>query len=149
MFGDYEAQRHFMEVTFNLPIRWWYRYDLSYWGLDYPPLTAYHSYLMGAMFVRILKQFNKFNLVTFSAHALDPAWIELDRSRGFESADHLLFMRATALISDILIYGTAVLALSRSLTRHWRHYSAHQWVLPLFSHLCHHIWIHRKLYACY
>lgn len=23
--------------------------DLSYWGLDYPPLTAYHSWLCGAM----------------------------------------------------------------------------------------------------
>jgi len=25
--------------------------DLEYWGLDYPPLTAYHSWLLGAMFV--------------------------------------------------------------------------------------------------
>jgi len=28
--------------------------DLEYWGLDYPPLTAYHSWLLGAMFVYIV-----------------------------------------------------------------------------------------------
>jgi alpha-1,3-glucosyltransferase len=40
MFGDYEAQRHWMELTVHLPIRKWYTYDLQYWGLDYLPLTA-------------------------------------------------------------------------------------------------------------
>lgn len=53
MFGDYEAQRHWMEITFNLkPTQWYFnssQNDLNYWGLDYPPLTAYHSYLMGFM----------------------------------------------------------------------------------------------------
>lgn len=48
MFGDYEAQRHWMEITANLPIGHWYRQtaenDLQYWGLDYPPLTAYVSW---------------------------------------------------------------------------------------------------------
>ena len=48
MYGDYEAQRHWMEITLNLPIQDWYREtkdnDLLYWGLDYPPLTAYHRY---------------------------------------------------------------------------------------------------------
>ena len=24
MFGDYEAQRHWMEITYNLPIHEWY-----------------------------------------------------------------------------------------------------------------------------
>jgi len=24
-----------------------------YWGLDYPPLTAYHSYLCGLVYVNI------------------------------------------------------------------------------------------------
>jgi alpha-1,3-glucosyltransferase len=49
MFGDYEAQRHWMELTNHLPTRQWYKYDLQYWGLDYPPLTAYHSWLCGKM----------------------------------------------------------------------------------------------------
>lgn len=49
--GDFEAQRHWMEVTYHLPIGDWYRAtpdnDLFYWGLDYPPLTAYVSYAFG------------------------------------------------------------------------------------------------------
>ena len=49
MHGDYEAQRHWMEITTQLPISQWYFYDLQYWGLDYPPLTAYHSWLLGKM----------------------------------------------------------------------------------------------------
>ena len=55
MYGDYEAQRHWMEITVNLPVSQWYQNssqnDLLYWGLDYPPLTAYHSYLLGKMYV--------------------------------------------------------------------------------------------------
>lgn len=47
MHGDFEAQRHWMEITTNLPVSKWYFYDLQYWGLDYPPLTAYHSWLCG------------------------------------------------------------------------------------------------------
>lgn len=49
MYGDFEAQRHWMEVTTSLPVSQWYFYDLGYWGLDYPPLTAYHSWLLGKM----------------------------------------------------------------------------------------------------
>lgn len=55
MFGDYEAQRHWMEITTYTPIGDWYRNtttnDLLYWGLDYPPL----SYL--------LKNINSFVLI--------------------------------------------------------------------------------------
>jgi len=49
MHGDFEAQRHWMEVTTQLPITQWYFHDLQWWGLDYPPLTAYHSWLVGRM----------------------------------------------------------------------------------------------------
>ncbi|KAI8802905.1 ALG6, ALG8 glycosyltransferase family-domain-containing protein [Cladochytrium replicatum] len=45
--GDFEVQRHWLEITLHLPISQWYKYDLEYWGLDYPPLTAYHSLLLG------------------------------------------------------------------------------------------------------
>lgn len=42
-YGDFGAQRHWMEITLNMPVEEWYRNsttnDLSYWGLDYPPLT--------------------------------------------------------------------------------------------------------------
>ena len=45
--GDYEAQRHWMEITYHLPIGEWYWHSLEYWGLDYPPLTAYVSWACG------------------------------------------------------------------------------------------------------
>jgi alpha-1,3-glucosyltransferase len=42
-----------MEITYNLNVADWYvnttDNNLLYWGLDYPPLTAYHSYLLGFM----------------------------------------------------------------------------------------------------
>eukprot|EP00069_Balaena_mysticetus_P004388 bmy_00831T0 len=95
MFGDYEAQRHWQEITINLPIKQWYfngsDNNLQYWGLDYPPLTAYHSLLCA-----------------YVAKFINPDWIALHTSRGYESQAHKLFMRATVLIADLLIYIPAV-----------------------------------------
>jgi alpha-1,3-glucosyltransferase len=56
MYGDYEAQRHWMELTMHRPIREWYTYDVQYWGLDYPPLTAYVSWACGVMCVSYYHQ---------------------------------------------------------------------------------------------
>src|SRR5690349_17816878 len=40
-YGDYEAQRHWMEMTLNVPTWGWYIpsawNNLTYWRLDYPP----------------------------------------------------------------------------------------------------------------
>jgi len=51
MFGDFEAQRHWMEVTLNIPVSEWYSNsssnDLLYWGLDYPPVAAYLAWIIG------------------------------------------------------------------------------------------------------
>ncbi|KAI1892111.1 hypothetical protein AGOR_G00150600 [Albula goreensis] len=95
MFGDYEAQRHWQEITYNLPVHQWYfnttDNDLNYWGLDYPPLTAFHSFLCAHV-----------------AQLIDPEWVELHKSRGYESPAHKLFMRATVFIADIVIYIPAV-----------------------------------------
>jgi len=97
MYGDYEAQRHWQEITLNLPSSEWYvnttDNDLQYWGLDYPPLTAYHSLVLGHIASRI-----------------DPSFVELHESRGFESAEHKHFMRLTVLIADILIYIPAIVS---------------------------------------
>ena len=69
--------------------------DLQYWGLDYPPLTAYHSWVGGAV-----------------AHSLNPDWVSLNASRGHESWEHKLYMRYTVLAADVLVYFTAVFAYS-------------------------------------
>ncbi|KAG2069054.1 hypothetical protein BDR04DRAFT_1078626 [Suillus decipiens] len=87
MFGDYEAQRHWMELTIHLPIREWYTYDLQYWGLDYPPLTAYVSWLCGRI-----------------GSLIESSWFTLQASRGTETGGSKLFMRATVLVLDFLIY---------------------------------------------
>lgn len=91
MYGDFEAQRHWQEVTVNVPIKAWYEQtednDLQYWGLDYPPLTAYHSYLNGLVASRI-----------------NSSYVELKTSRGITSEDHKYFMRLTVLLMDALVY---------------------------------------------
>ncbi|RHN50439.1 putative dolichyl-P-Glc:Man(9)GlcNAc(2)-PP-dolichol alpha-1,3-glucosyltransferase [Medicago truncatula] len=95
-FGDFEAQRHWMEITINLPVRDWYKNgtfnDLSYWGLDYPPLTAYQSWVHG-VFLRFFH----------------PESVELFDSRGHESYLGKQLMRWTVISSDALIFFPAVL----------------------------------------
>ncbi|XP_059054835.1 dolichyl pyrophosphate Man9GlcNAc2 alpha-1,3-glucosyltransferase [Achroia grisella] len=98
MFGDYEAQRHWQEITVHLQVKNWYhnttQNDLQYWGLDYPPLTAYHSLLMGLV-----------------AEWIDPESVRLFASRGYEGDAHKTFMRWTVFLSDLYFYVTAVLCL--------------------------------------
>ncbi|KAJ1986424.1 Glucosyltransferase-like protein [Dimargaris cristalligena] len=90
-YGDYEAQRHWMELTYHLPVDQWYFYSPTYWRLDYPPLSAYLSWLCGAI-----------------AHWIDPTWVALDTSRGIETPDSKVFMRATVLVCELIVYVPAV-----------------------------------------
>ncbi|VDN28066.1 unnamed protein product [Gongylonema pulchrum] len=96
MYGDYEAQRHWMEITYHLPITQWYvngsNNDLNYWGLDYPPLTAFHSWLLGAI-----------------SDKLNSSWVALHSSRGIETDSHKFFMRLTVLASHWTIYVPSLL----------------------------------------
>lgn len=75
----------------NLPIKDWYENtthnDLLYWGLDYPPLTAYHSYLVG----QVAKRVNQ-------------SYVDLYNSRGISTEPHKNFMRLTVIVADVLIY---------------------------------------------
>ncbi|KND00681.1 dolichyl-P-Glc:Man(9)GlcNAc(2)-PP-dolichol alpha-1,3-glucosyltransferase [Spizellomyces punctatus DAOM BR117] len=91
LYGDFEAQRHWLELTVILPREKWYRYDLQYWGLDYPLITAYHSWVMGII-----------------ARCINPEWVALDTSRGYESDGLTVFMRATALVTEYALYVPAV-----------------------------------------
>ncbi|GAB5035357.1 dolichyl pyrophosphate man9 c2 alpha-glucosyltransferase-like, partial [Nannochloropsis oceanica] len=100
--GDYEAQRHWMEVTLHVPLRDWYRNtpmnDLEHWGLDYPPLTAYVSYICGL--------FCKY---------FEPASMDLRSSWGYETATHKALMRLTVLVLDLLLFFPALFLLASSL----------------------------------
>lgn len=92
--GDFEAQRHWMELTTNLNVSDWYTNStanpLSYWPMDYPPMSGYHSYICGL----VLK-------------LLFPQSVEFYSSRGFEGPIIRLFMRLFALISDIGVFHIA------------------------------------------
>lgn len=112
-FGDYEAQRHWMEITLNTPLQEWYvnttDNDLDYWGLDYPPGSAYQSLVHGMM-----------------VRAIEPGAVALLSSKGYESRTSKAAMRATVLLSDVLImFPACMLALSalgsgaRTSRRHW------------------------------
>ena len=98
MYGDFEAQRHWMEVTVNLPPTSWYKdgpdNDLLYWGLDYPPLSAYASWCVG-MIARC---------------TCCPNLVELHSSRGIETPLTRAFMRCSVLASDVLVFLPAALA---------------------------------------
>jgi len=99
--GDFEAQRHWMELTIHLPLSEWYTYDPTYWGLDYPPLTAYGSYILG-----LCSQF-----------LVGEESVALFQSRGYEDRDHKAFMRGTVIVLDFLIYFPAVWILSKRIAK--------------------------------
>ncbi|KAK9717249.1 Glucosyltransferase-like protein [Basidiobolus ranarum] len=101
LFGDYEAQRHWMEITLHLPISQWYRYDLQYWGLDYPPLTAYVSWICG-----------------YVGQYINPEWFLLDESRGYESPESKLYMRTTVIFFEYLIYIPAMIFFYKYQAKH-------------------------------
>ncbi|KAF9951748.1 Glucosyltransferase-like protein [Mortierella alpina] len=90
-FGDYEAQRHWMELTIHQPVRGWYSDQSKWWDLDYPPLTAYVSWICG-----------------YIGDKINPEWFAWQSSRGFESADAKLYMRTTVLVSELLLYISSV-----------------------------------------
>jgi ALG6, ALG8 glycosyltransferase family len=98
MYGDFEAQRHWMEVTLHLPLREWYYYDTQWWGLDYPPLTAYVSLLFAKLYSRYR------SMLMSRGEFINPAWLELDKSRGIESHALKVFMRFTVILSDYLLF---------------------------------------------
>ena len=96
-----------MEVTTQLPVSQWYFHDLEWWGLDYPPLTAYHSWILGKI-----------------GGFIDPSWFALYTSRGLDDPMLKVFMRATVIVSEYLIYIPAAVTFVR---RFSRYYGVHTW----------------------
>lgn len=89
-----------MEITTQLPISQWYFHDLEWWGLDYPPLTAYHSWLLGKL-----------------GCLINADWFALYTSRGSDDPNLKTYMRATVIISEYLIYIPAVIFFVQRLKR--------------------------------
>ena len=94
-FGDFEAQRHWMELAIYLPVSEWYTNSranrIDYWPMDYPPITGYHSYILG----KILEKYY-------------PDSITFKSSMGFENAKIKIIMRLFVLISDLLVFHLGV-----------------------------------------
>lgn len=90
-FGDFEAQRHWMEITVNNNLENWYKssenHPENYWPIDYPPLSAYFAYILGKIFQFVF-----------------PDGIELIKSRGYESQIFKILMRLTVIFSDLIFY---------------------------------------------
>eukprot|EP00871_Galdieria_phlegrea_P000392 jgi/Galph1/1353/GphlegSOOS_G5979.1 len=104
LYGDLEAQRHWMEITLALPIRDWYRQtvdnDLEYWGIDYPPLSAYYSWICGK-FIQLF----------------DPSIVQLHISRGIETVTCKCLLRMSVIFSDIIFLLPSCWHLCKKLTR--------------------------------
>ncbi|KAL7419523.1 Glucosyltransferase-like protein [Cryptotrichosporon argae] len=100
MHGDFEAQRHWMEITLHRPMSEWYTYSPDWWQLDYPPLTAYVSYMCG-----------------YLGSLFDPAWFALDTSRRNEAAPLVHFMRMTVLVLEAVVWWSAVVVWLRAQAR--------------------------------
>ena len=94
-FGDFEAQRHWMEITINLEAKTWYTNSVNntkeYWPLDYPPMSGYHSFILGYILKKIM-----------------PDSVELIKSHGFENHKFKIIMRFFVLISDLLTFQIGV-----------------------------------------
>jgi len=137
-----------MEITYHLPINEWYYHDLQYWGLDYPPLTAYVSWIFGYVAhhagsfhddkfieeddeVMIEDMCQLEDETCIQEQVSNPKerryskglgvlkdLVALHTSRwGFEDSRGKLYMRFTVLISDLLIYISAVWVIARRLTK--------------------------------
>ena len=89
-----------MEITAHLPVSQWYFHDLEWWGLDYPPLTAYHSWILGKI-----------------GSFIDPSWFALYTSRGSDDPTLKIFMRATVIVSEYLTYVPAAVIFVRRFSR--------------------------------
>ncbi|CAI4213692.1 unnamed protein product [Parascedosporium putredinis] len=79
LFGDYEAQRHWMEITAHLPISHW---------------------ICGKI-----------------GNIINPAWFALFTSRGSDDPTLKIFMRATVIVSEYLIFIPATVIFVRRYSR--------------------------------
>ncbi|KDE08548.1 hypothetical protein MVLG_01325 [Microbotryum lychnidis-dioicae p1A1 Lamole] len=126
--GDLEAQRHWLSLTSAtltsqwlhlapssyarhdpIPIIRWYHHDYDYWRLDYPPLTAYHSLLLGFL-ARLTPRTAEF--VTWRPPSDAPkdalaAW-EQNMVQLEQTGEMKAWMRTTVIVGDLLVYISAI-----------------------------------------
>ena len=128
--GDFEAQRHWISLTasslsspllspshstISVPISDWYFHDLSYWGLDYPPLTAYHSLLLGAV-ARLSSRTAAFVELRPPPTSPPSEIAEWESRMGAmeDKGEMKQWMRATVVWGDLLVWVSAVVVYCRA-----------------------------------
>jgi alpha-1,3-glucosyltransferase len=109
LYGDMEAQRHWLSLVSHLPPSQWYFHNLKHWGLDYPPLTAYHSWLLA----QIAKLTGNGQVAELRGR-LDGR----ETVHGEENA--LLFMRSTVIAGDLLLWAVPVALWCAHVLGRWR-----------------------------
>lgn len=128
--GDLEAQRHWIALTasslsspilapsksiISVPISEWYFHDHTYWGLDYPPLTAYHSLLLGAV-ARLTSRtaaFIELRPPTTSSPEILAEW-EGRMSAMEKAGDMKQWLRSSVIVGDLLVWISAVIVYCRA-----------------------------------
>ena len=100
--------------AYSVPVDDWYSHDRTYWGLDYPPLTAYHSLLLGTLarlssisapFVALRPESSS---PVRQLVAWDTAMSGLERMGAMKS-----WMRASVVWGDLLVWVSAVVTFCR------------------------------------
>ncbi|GAA6037458.1 hypothetical protein JCM8097_008197 [Rhodosporidiobolus ruineniae] len=106
--------------TSHPPSDWYFSYGpddgkTPYWNLDYPPLTAYHSFLVGAVarlspstarYVTLRPEAEKASVEELASWEAEMSRLEADG--GLRN-----FMRASVVVGDLLVWVTAVLVFCR------------------------------------
>ncbi|KAI5478755.1 alpha-1,3-glucosyltransferase, glycosyltransferase family 57 protein [Pseudohyphozyma bogoriensis] len=126
--GDFEAQRHWLALTSSsltnpifhpatlperVPLSQWYYRDLAYWGLDYPPLTAYHSLLLGSI-ARLSPHTAPFVTLRPNAQSNETTVEQLDQWQGkmarLETEGAMkAWLRGAVIIGDLLVWPALLL----------------------------------------
>ncbi|GBF98480.1 sucrose synthase [Raphidocelis subcapitata] len=121
-YGDYEAQRHWMEITAHTPAAEWYtdgpHNHPSYWPLDYPPLSGYQA-SRGAAALRGGALTGDAAAVSWLhgrlVSAFEPQAVALGTSAGYETPSSKALLRWTVVLSDAALFFPAALLAARLL----------------------------------
>ena len=141
LFGDFEAQRHWMDVTVHRPMKEWYTYAPDWWLLDcelillglidHFHLTSIRSTINGVCELALRSNvgplaitFFLYSLTDDRGVALDPSHFSLETSRGMSPPGLITFMRFSVLSFEVLVWWSAVVAWmlydGKSNGRSWR-----------------------------